>query len=109
MDSLLLAALLAAASPGGHEGHEGGLAWTLDSWEIAAHGFVNVVRDHQGGQRGGDMNFNNSMFMGTAARSLEEGNLELRGMLSLDPAMGPRGYPLLFQTGESADGRFHLI
>src|SRR5258706_2051777 len=115
MDSLLLAALLAAASPGGHEGHEGhqghegGLAWTLDSWEIAAHGFVSWVWDHEGGRRGGNMNLSNSMFMAAAARSWNEGYLELRGMLSLDPAMGPRGYPLLFQPGESADGRFELI
>ena len=30
-------------------------------------------------------------------------------MGSLDPAMGPRGYPLLLQTGETADGRAPLV
>jgi hypothetical protein len=30
-------------------------------------------------------------------------------MLSLDPAMGPAGYPLLLQAGESADGVTHLV
>ena len=30
-------------------------------------------------------------------------------MVSLDPAIGKSGYPLLFQTGETADGRTHLV
>jgi hypothetical protein len=105
----LLAALLAAAAPGAHEHHEHGLAWTAGPWTISAHGFANAVRDHQGGKRGDDMTFSNSMLMATASRPWNEATLELRGMWSLDPAMGPRGYPLLFQTGETADGRFHLI
>ena len=107
----LLAATLAfqPAPHEGHEGHAGALSWSLDPWTISAHGFVNAVYDHQGGQRGDDMSFANSMFMGTAVRPLGDGRLELRSMLSLDPTMGPRGYPLLFQTGETADGRFHLI
>ena len=83
--------------------------WSADQWTLYAHGFVNVVYDHQGGRRGDDMSFANSMFMATAARPWHEGALELRAMLSLDPTMGPRGYPLLFQTGETADGRFHLV
>ena len=29
--------------------------------------------------------------------------------MSLDPLMGKSGYPLLFQTGESADGRTALV
>jgi hypothetical protein len=49
------------------------------------------------------------MFMAVGARELSGGRLELRGMLSLDPAMGKGGYPLLFQTGETANGRTHLI
>src|SRR5688572_7025766 len=107
---VLVAALLAASSPADHyHGHEGGLAWTLDPWKIVAHGFVNVVYDYQGGPRGDEMSFSNSMFMAAATRPWKDGTLELRGMLSLDPTMGARGYPLLFQTGESANGRFHLV
>ena len=30
-------------------------------------------------------------------------------MLSLDPTMGKSGYPLLFQTGETADGTTPLV
>ena len=32
-------------------------------------------------------------------------HLQLKTMASLDPAMGPRGYPDLFATGEVAHGR----
>jgi hypothetical protein len=44
-----------------------------------------------------------------ARRELSNGALGLRLMLSTDPAMGKAGYPLLFQTGETADGRTPLI
>ena len=70
---------------------------------------VNAIHDHQGSRRGDTKNFSNSMFMATAQRPLDEASLELRGMLSLDPAMGKGGYPLLFQTGETANGVTHLV
>jgi hypothetical protein len=35
--------------------------------------------------------------------------LNLRLMLSPDPFMGRRGYPLLFASGETADGTSHLV
>ncbi len=47
--------------------------------------------------------------MGMAHRPLGGGSLTLRGMFSLDPTMGKDGYPLLFQTGETADGVTPLI
>src|SRR6185369_5925271 len=37
------------------------------------------------------------------------GTLGLRGMVSADPFYGNGGYPLLLQTGETADGRTPLI
>jgi hypothetical protein len=49
------------------------------------------------------------MLMVMGAREVDSGSVELRSMLSLDPLMGRGGYPLLFQTGETADGRTHLI
>ena len=76
---------------------------------MSGHGFVNAVFDHQGGRRGDEKSFSNSMFMATGTREWGAGSLELRGMLSLDPAMGAGGYPLLFQTGETANGVTHLI
>src|SRR5260221_578513 len=89
--------------------HEGGLAWSADPWTVFAHGFANAAFDHQGGNRGGEMTFSNSMAMAVAGRPWADGAIELTGMLSLDPLMGAAGYPLLFQTGETANGVIHLI
>ena len=48
--------------------------------------------------------------MGMAQRSIgAAGTLSLRAMLSPDPFMGASGYPLLFQTGETANGTTPLI
>jgi hypothetical protein len=78
-------------------------------WQTMYHALFNVVYDHQGGPRGADKTFLNGMFMGMAQRPLGDGTFGLRAMLSPDPFMGANGYPLLFATGETADGRTHLI
>jgi hypothetical protein len=101
---VLIAALAMSGAP--HEGH---LMAHAGGWHLMAHGFVNAIHDHQGGPRGDTKSFSNSMFMGTAERAWQAGTLELRSMLSLDPAMGKAGYPLLFQAGETANGQTHLI
>ena len=88
----------------------GGLHWMRDPWMVMAHGFADLVWDDQGGRRGDEKLFSGNMGMLMAQRPLGAGTLGLRGMLSLDPAtMGEEGYPLLLQTGETADGRTHLI
>jgi hypothetical protein len=98
-----------------------GTAWQPDStpmqgfssdwggWLIMLHGSVDGIYDHQGGPRGGDQAFSASMFMAMGQKALGGGTLTLRTMLSLDPFMGRRGYPLLLQTGETADGVQPLI
>ena len=78
-------------------------------WMVMVHGYVRGIYDHQGGARGGDLGFSESMLMVMGQRPLWGGTLGLRGMGSLDPAMGARGYPLLFQTGETADGKTGLV
>ena len=78
-------------------------------WSFMLHGYVFGIYDHQGGPRGGDKIFSESMVMGMAQHSLGTGTLTLRGMLSLDPLMGKNGYPLLLQTGETANGVTPLI
>jgi len=79
-------------------------------WQAMLHGVVQVVGTHQGGERGGDDLYANHMLMGLAARPLGGARFGLRGMLSLEPAtIGRQGYPLLLQTGETADGVEHLI
>lgn len=86
-----------------------GWHWMEGEWSLMAHGYANFVYDHQGGRRGDDKAFSESMGMLMASRPLGPGTLGLRTMFSLDPLMGKNGYPLLLQTGETADGASHLI
>lgn len=100
-----------------------GTAWQPDSspsqhgnmfeageWTAMAHGNVYGIHSNQGGPRGGEKTFSTSMAMLTASRAAGDvGRLQLRAMLSLDPLMGKSGYPLLFATGETADGRTTLV
>lgn len=78
-------------------------------WTTMVHGFFNVIYDHQGGPRGDSKTFAQSMLMAMGQRPAANGTVGLRAMLSLDPTMGKEGYPLLFQTGETANGRTPLI
>ena len=78
-------------------------------WMTMLHGQLQGTYTHQRGPRGGSEAFNESSAMFQARRSLAEGALGLRAMASLEPLMGPRGYPLLFQPGETANGIDPLI
>jgi hypothetical protein len=49
------------------------------------------------------------MLMGMARRPLGNGTLQFKAMLSPDPLMGARGYPLLLASGETANGRDRLV
>jgi hypothetical protein len=80
-----------------------------DDWMTMVHGYVDQVHDHQGGPRGGTKDFTESMLMLMAQRPWADGTLALHGMFSLDPFMGKDGYPLLLQTGETADGVHPLV
>jgi len=103
------------------ERESSGTAWQPDSsshagvmgssggWTLMAHGTLNLVYDHQSGPRGDDKRFASGMLMGMARRPLGNGTLQLRASLSPDPIMGPRGYPLLLASGETANGRDRLI
>ena len=78
-------------------------------WMTMLHGYIVQVHDHQGGPRGSSEDFSESMFMAMAQRSFGDDTLALHAMLSLDPLMGSAGYPLLLQTGETADGSTPLV
>jgi len=78
-------------------------------WMGMAHGLIDAIYADQGGPRGATKSFSTSMLMLMAQRSFTDGALGLRLMVSGDPVMGKDGYPLLFQTGETADGREPLI
>src|SRR5258705_5339188 len=80
------------------------------AWMVMLHGFADVVYDNQGGHRGDTKVFSNNMGMAMAQRMLGPGSLGLRSMISIEPAtIGKEGYPLLLQTGETADGLTPLI
>jgi hypothetical protein len=87
-----------------------GIMLPVGDWMVMAHGLINAIYDNQGGPRGADKAFSSSMGMVMADRPLgDDGMLGLRAMLSLDPLMGANGYPLLFATGETANGREPLV
>ena len=87
-----------------------GLMTQTTGWLVMAHALVNAVYDDQGGPRGDQKAFASGMVMLMADRPTADGAMiGLRAMLSPDPLMGPRGYPLLLATGETANGRTPLI
>ncbi|MGY3265759.1 hypothetical protein [Lysobacter sp. HA35] len=86
-----------------------GLHLMRGDWMLMSHGVLNVVADHQSGPRGDDATFASGMWMGMAQRPLGGGTLQLKAMLSPDPLMGARGYPLLLASGETANGVDPLV
>ena len=86
-----------------------GLHVMSGDWTLMAHGVLNLVYDHQSGPRGDNKLFASGMLMGMARRPLGNGTLQFKAMLSPDPIMGARGYPLLLASGETANGRDRLV
>ncbi|MFL6779927.1 MAG: hypothetical protein ACJ8E8_12930 [Sphingomicrobium sp.] len=78
-------------------------------WTLMGHGMLNLTYDHQSGRRGDDKLFASGMLMGMARRPIGNGTVQFRAMLSPDPLMGKKGYPLLLASGETADGETRLI
>ena len=75
-------------------------------WMLMAHGYAWVTYTDQAGPRGARQGFVTSMAMLMADRDLGgRWHVQLRGMASLDPYLGPTGYPDLFATGEVAHGQ----
>lgn len=79
-------------------------------WSLMGHALLNAVYDRQQGPRGDEMGFVSGMLMGSARRNFSNGSVfQLRAMLSPDPLMGARGYPLHLAAGETADGENTLV
>ncbi|MEO5866795.1 MAG: hypothetical protein ABIS14_05720 [Sphingomonas sp.] len=93
----------------GANGAMHGLHLATGAWMVMLHGYAWGVYTDQGGPRGGKDAFVQSMAMLQGVRDFGGARLQLRSMLSLEPAMGPRGYHNLFATGETADGTNPLI
>jgi len=86
-----------------------GVHASVGSWATMLHGAANFIHDVQGGPRGATQTFSSSMLMYMGRHEIDHGALGFHLMISGDPFMGPRGYPELFQTGETADGVHPLI
>jgi len=79
-------------------------------WMLMGHAMMFGVYDSQSGPRGGDKAFLAGMLMGSARRDFGESDtLNFRIMLSPDAFMGKSGYPLLYATGETANGSAPMI
>lgn len=79
-------------------------------WTLMGQALLSGVYDRQTGPRGDDKLFAAGMVMGMATGALSpRDTVQFRAMLSPDPLMGARGYPLLLAAGETADGRTTLV
>ena len=87
----------------------GGLMGSQKGWSTMAHGFMQAGGSFQGSPRGESAPFTASMVMGSAQKKVGPGSLTMRSMISADPILSPKGYPLLFQTGETNDGKTPLV
>jgi hypothetical protein len=118
----MMAAMTGALGPYPMSREASGKAWQPDAsehgglhvhrgeWMFMGHAMLNGVYDWQDGSRGDEKAFLSGMVMGAARRDVgANGTLNLRAMLSPDPLMGARGYPLLFAAGETANGTDTLI
>jgi hypothetical protein len=79
------------------------------TWTTMLHGHLDLIADQQGGPRGDHKNFVAGMLMWMGHRQLGRGTLGVQLGMTPDPLMGAAGYPLLFQSGETADGRQRLV
>lgn len=74
-------------------------------WDLMWMGQAFVVGTQQSGPRGGDKVYSANWGMLAAVRNVGRGSFMVRGMVSLDPlTITGKRYPLLFQTGETANG-----
>ncbi len=87
----------------------GGLHLMTGEWTFMAHGKLDLVHSWQEQPRGDDKSFAAGMLMGMARRPVGDGTLQFKAMVSPDPLMGKRGYPLLLASGETADGEEALV
>jgi hypothetical protein len=81
----------------------------LGSWQLATHAQFALAYTDERGPRGDSGAFLANHVMLRARRRVGAGVFGVQSMWSLEPADGRRGYPLLFQTGETADGVSPLI
>jgi len=80
--------------------------WVKGDWLLMFHYAIFIDVNQQGGPRGNTKVESANWFMPMAYHKLGSGTLQLRGMFSAEPfTFPPGGSPLLFQTGETYQGR----
>ena len=90
-------------------GAHGGVHSASGEWSFMLHGQLDLIHSWQEKPRGDSKTFVAGMLMGMARRPVGDGTLQFRAMLSPDPLMGKKGYPLLLASGETANGHDPLI
>ncbi|HEX3753721.1 MAG TPA: hypothetical protein VHV26_01465 [Rhizomicrobium sp.] len=89
---------------------QSGIMLMADDWMAMLSARTLGILDSQSGPRGDSDAFASGMLMAMASRDFgADDTLGLHAMLSLDPFMGRRGYPLLLETGETANGITPLV
>lgn len=89
---------------------EEGLTLMHYDWMLMFRGFSYLVDDVQRGRRGGKKVVDENMFMFMSQTDWQNSTFGFRSMFSLEPiTIGPCGYPLLLQTGETCNGKTPLI
>jgi hypothetical protein len=83
--------------------------FAFGDWQLAAHAQISAVFADEDGPRGDGQFFSTNHVMISGRRRAGAGVFGVRSMWSLEPSMGKRGYPLLLQTGETADGVTPLV
>ncbi|HTV01853.1 MAG TPA: hypothetical protein VMF13_14995 [Luteitalea sp.] len=81
----------------------------VGAWTLRGHAQVAVAYTSEGGPRGGEATYAPGFLMANAQRRAGRGVFGVQTMWTLEPTMGRRGYPLLAQTGETADGITALV
>jgi hypothetical protein len=82
-----------------------GLMWGLGDGGLMLHANVFMGYDWFGSERGSDRFMSTNWLMAMAWHPVGPGELTARVMLSAEPwTVGDEGYPLILQSGETADG-----
>lgn len=86
-----------------------GIDRSLGSWRLSVDGRAFATYSWQGSVRRADKIFSTNELGVVVQRPFTHGSLAVRSRASLEPLMGSYGYPMLFQTGETGDGRTPLV
>jgi hypothetical protein len=86
-----------------------GAHFAAGRFDMMLHGFLDIGFLDEPEPRGESEVFTTSMLMLGGQTSLGKGTFGFRLMASMEPVMGRSGYPLLLQTGETANGTTPLL